>query len=138
MGKAVGKSRSTVTNLLRLLNLVPEVQVLLEEGRIEMGHARALLSVDPTKQLGFAQEVVKKSLSVRQTEALTTGNKQNNKNKKGTQSKDPNTKKLETDLSEILGATVSIKHNKTGRGSLTINFENLDTLQGILEKIKKS
>ncbi len=138
LGKAVGKSRSTVTNLLRLLNLVPEVQVLLEEGRIEMGHARALLSVDPTKQLGFAQEVVKKSLSVRQTEALTAGKKQNNKNKKGVQSKDPNTKKLETDLSEVLGATVSIKHNKAGRGSLTINFKNLDTLQGILEKIKKS
>ena len=137
LGKAVGKSRSAVTNLLRLLNLVPEVQVLLEEGRIEMGHARALLSVDPTKQLGFAQEVVKKSLSVRQTEALTAGKKQNNKNKKGVQSKDPNTKKLETDLSEALGATVSIKHNKTGRGSLTINFKNLDTLQGILEKIKK-
>ena len=137
LGKAVGKSRSAVTNLLRLLNLVPEVQVLLEEGRIEMGHARALLSVDPTKQLGFAQEVVKKSLSVRQTEALTAGKKQNNKNKKGAQSKDPNTKKLETDLSEVLGATVSIKHNKAGRGSLTINFKNLDTLQGILEKIKK-
>jgi len=137
LGKAVGKSRSAVTNLLRLLNLVPEVQVLLEEGRIEMGHARALLSVDPTKQLGFAQEVVKKSLSVRQTEALTAGKKQNNKNKKGVQSKDPNTKKLETDLSEVLGATVSIKHNKAGRGSLTINFKNLDTLQGILEKIKK-
>ena len=137
LGKAVGKSRSAVTNLLRLLNLVPEVQVLLEEGRIEMGHARALLSVDPTKQLGFAQEVVKKSLSVRQTEALTAGKKQNNKTKKGVQSKDPNTKKLETDLSEVLGATVSIKHNKAGRGSLTINFKNLDTLQGILEKIKK-
>tara|TARA_B100000686_G_scaffold251588_1_gene262078 strand:- start:275 stop:1123 length:849 start_codon:yes stop_codon:yes gene_type:complete len=137
LGKAVGKSRSAVTNLLRLLNLVPEVQVLLEEGRIEMGHARALLSVDPTKQLGFAQEVVKKSLSVRQTEALTAGKKQNNKTKKGVQSKDPNTKKLEADLSDILGATVSIKHNKTGRGSLTINFKNLDTLQGILEKIKK-
>ena len=137
LGKAVGKSRSAVTNLLRLLNLVPEVQVLLEEGRIEMGHARALLSVDPTKQLGFAQEVVKKSLSVRQTEALTVGKKQNNKTKKGVQSKDPNTKKLEADLSDILGATVSIKHNKTGRGSLTINFKNLDTLQGILEKIKK-
>ena len=137
LGKAVGKSRSAVTNLLRLLNLVPEVQVLLEEGRIEMGHARALLSVDPTKQLGFAQEVVKKSLSVRQTEALTAGKKQNKKNKKGAQSKDPNTKKLETDLSEVLGATVSIKHNKAGRGSLTINFKNLDTLQGILEKIKK-
>ena len=137
LGKAVGKSRSAVTNLLRLLNLVPEVQVLLEEGRIEMGHARALLSVDPTKQLGFAQEVVKKSLSVRQTEALTAGKKQNNKTKKGVQPKDPNTKKLEADLSDILGATVSIKHNKTGRGSLTINFKNLDTLQGILEKIKK-
>ena len=137
LGRAVGKSRSTVTNLLRLLNLLPEVQALLEEGSIEMGHARALLAVDPKKQLGLAKEVVKKSLSVRQTEALVGGKKQSGQNNKGAQPKDPNTKKLEKDLSETLGAAVSIKHNKKGKGSLTINFESLDALQGVLERIKK-
>ena len=137
LGKAVGKSRSAVTNLLRLLNLLPEVQALLEEGSIEMGHARALLAADPKKQLGLAKEVVKKSLSVRQTEVLVGGKKQSDQNNKGSQPKDPNTKKLEKDLSETLGAAVSIKHNKKGKGSLTINFESLDALQGVLERIKK-
>ena len=137
LGRAVGKSRSAVTNLLRLLNLLPEVQALLEEGSIEMGHARALLSADPKKQLGLAKEVVKKSLSVRQTEALVGGKKQSGQTRKGAQPKDPNTKKLEKDLSESLGAEVSIKHNKKGKGSLTINFESLDALQGVLERIKK-
>ena len=137
LGRAVGKSRSAVTNLLRLLNLLPEVQALLEEGSIEMGHARALLATDPKKQLGLAKEVVKKSLSVRQTEALVGGKKQSGQNNKGAQPKDPNTKKLEKDLSETLGAAVSIKHNKKGKGSLTINFESLDALQGVLERIKK-
>jgi ParB family chromosome partitioning protein len=137
LGKSVGKSRSAVTNLLRLLNLAPEVQALLEEGKIEMGHARALLSADPTKQLGLAKEVIKKSLSVRQTEALVGGKKQEGPAKQGALSKDPNTKKLERDLSETLGAEVLIKHNKKGKGSLTINFDNLDILQGLLERIKK-
>ena len=137
LGKAVGKSRSAVTNLLRLLNLVPEVQTLLEEGKIEMGHARALLSSDPTKQLGLAQEVIKRSLSVRQTEALVGGQKQVRPTNKSSSTKDPNTKKLERDLSDTLGAEVLIKHNKKGKGSLTINFENLDVLQGLLDRIKK-
>ena len=136
LGRAVGKSRSAVTNLLRLLNLSPEVQALLEEGKIEMGHARALLSADSRKQLGLAKEVIKKSLSVRQTEALVGGKKQEGPAKQGAPSKDPNTKKLERDLSETLGAEVLIKHNKKGKGSLTINFDNLDTLQGLLERIK--
>tara|TARA_Y100001970_G_scaffold37528_1_gene46392 strand:- start:55 stop:903 length:849 start_codon:yes stop_codon:yes gene_type:complete len=137
LGRAVGKSRSAVTNLLRLLNLLPEVQALLEEGSIEMGHARALLAADPANQLGLAKEVVKKSLSVRQTEVLVGGKKQSGPNNKGAQPKDPNTKKLEKDLSESLGAQVSIKHNKKGKGSLTINFKSLDALQGVLERIKK-
>ena len=137
LGKAVGKSRSAVTNLLRLLNLTPEVQALLEDGKLEMGHARALLSADPTKQLGLAKEVIKKSLSVRQTEALVGGKKQGEAHKKNSPTKDPNTKKLERELSETLGAEVLIKHNKKGKGSLTISFKNLDVLQGILERIKK-
>lgn len=137
LGRAVGKSRSAVTNILRLLNLLPEVQTLLEEGGLEMGHARALLSANPDKQLGLAQEVIKKSLSVRQTEALVRGKKQISRTNKGSPPKDPNTKKLERDLSESFGAEVSIQHNKKGKGSLIINFENLDALQGILERIKK-
>jgi ParB family chromosome partitioning protein len=137
LGKAVGKSRSAVTNLLRLLNLMPEVQTLLEEGKIEMGHARALLSSDSTQQLGLAQEVIKRSLSVRQTEALVGGRKQGRSTSKSGSTKDPNTKKLERDLSETLGAEVLIKHNKKGKGSLTIGFENLDVLQGLLDRIKK-
>lgn len=137
LGKAVGKSRSAVTNLLRLLNLMPEVQTLLEEGKIEMGHARALLSSDSTQQLGLAQEVIKRSLSVRQTEALVEGRKQGRSTSKSGSTKDPNTKKLERDLSETLGAEVLIKHNKKGKGSLTIGFENLDVLQGLLDRIKK-
>ena len=137
LGQAVGKSRSAVTNLLRLLNLAPEVQTLLEEGKIEMGHARALLAADTTRQLRMAKDVIKKSLSVRQTEAMVRGKKQKGPARRDGTPKDPNTKKLERDLSETLGAEVLIKHNKRGKGSLTINFDNLDALQGLLERIKK-
>ena len=136
LGKSVGKSRSTVTNLLRLLNLIPEVQVFLEEGRIEMGHARALLSTDPAKQLELAKDIMNRSLSVRQTEQLVGSKKKDNSPKKNSATKDPNTKKLERDLSEILSAEVSIQHNKMGKGSLTVNFKNLDALQGLIERIK--
>ena len=136
LARSVGKSRSSVTNLLRLLNLVPEVQTLLEDSKIDMGHARALLSADHTKQLQLATEVIKKSLSVRQTEALVGNKKNPNQTTKRNQTKDPNTKKLERDLSEALGAEVVIKHNKKGKGVLSISFENLDTLDGLLDKIK--
>ena len=135
LARSVGKSRSAVTNLLRLLNLVPEVQALLEDAKIEMGHARALLSADQNKQLQLANEVIKKSLSVRQTEALV-GSKKTPTPTKVNQTKDPNTKKLERDLSEALGAEVAIKHNKKGKGVLSISFENLDALDGLLAKIK--
>ena len=135
LARSVGKSRPSVTNLLRLLNLVPEVQALLEDSKIEMGHARALLSADQNKQLQLANEVIKKSLSVRQTEALV-GSKKTPTPTKVNQTKDPNTKKLERDLSEALGAEVVIKHNKKGKGVLSISFENLDALDGLLAKIK--
>lgn len=136
LGRSVGKSRSAVTNLLRLLNLVPEVQALLEEAKIEMGHARALLSADPTNQLQLANEVIRKSLSVRQTEALVAKKNNPKKKNKTKQTDDPNTKKLERDLSEELGAEVIIKHNKKGKGALSISFESLDALDGLLDKIK--
>ena len=137
LGLAVGKSRSTVTNLLRLLNLASEVQALLEEGKIEMGHARSLLVLSDEQQLVCAKRVISESLSVRECEAMVAGIS-SNKKKPTTKTKtpDPNTVALERELSEIFGSSVEIKHNKKGRGKLIVNFKNLDTLQGILDKIK--
>ena len=137
LGLAVGKSRSAVTNLLRLLNLASEVQALLEEGKIEMGHARSLLALSDEQQLVCAKKVISESLSVRECEAMVAGIS-SNKKKPNTKTKtpDPNTVALERELSEIFGSSVEIKHNKKGRGKLIVNFKNLDTLQGILDKIK--
>ena len=133
---SVGKSRTSVTNLLRLLNLSIEVQGLLESGKIDMGHARAVLGLPDDKQLSLAQEVVEKSLSVRETERLVSSKKTTSTTSKPEVLKDPNTLSLERQISETLGAKVEIKHNKKGRGRLIVNFKNLDVLQGILEKIK--
>ena len=137
LGASVGKSRSTVTNLLRLLNLTAEVQSMLEEGKIEMGHARSLLSLTEAEQLECAKRVVSESMSVRQCEALvaTFSNAKKTKNPQA-KSKDPNTKLLEKELSELLGSAVQITHNSKGRGKLVVNFKNLDALQGVLDKIK--
>ena len=137
LGLAVGKSRSAVTNLLRLLNLASEVQALLEESKIEMGHARSLLALSDEQQLVCAKRVISESLSVRECEAMVAGIS-SNKKKPNTKTKtpDPNTVALERELSEIFGSSVEIKHNKKGRGKLIVNFKNLDTLQGILDKIK--
>ena len=137
LASSVGKSRSTVTNLLRLLNLSPEVQAFLEEGKIEMGHARSLLTLEETDQIAIAQQVIAESLSVRQCEALASGLSAKTKPQtKSEKNKDPNTAALERELSEILGSPVDIKHNAKGKGKLVINFKNLDALQGVLDKIK--
>ena len=137
LGSSVGKSRSTVTNLLRLLNLTTDVQSMLEEGKIEMGHARSLLSLTETEQLECAKRVVSESMSVRQCEALvaTFSSAKKIKNSQA-KSKDPNTRLLEKELSELLGSAVQITHNSKGRGKLVVNFKNLDALQGVLDKIK--
>ena len=137
LGHSVGKSRSTVTNLLRLLTLSSEVQGMLEDGKLEMGHARSLLTLGEDEQLQCAKRVVAESLSVRECEAmvgkLSGGKKTSNKPKTN---KDPNTTSLERELSEILGSPVEIKHNQKGKGKLIVSFKNLDTLQGVLDKIK--
>ena len=136
LAASVGKSRSTVTNLLRLTNLSPLIQGFLENGKIEMGHARALLAAEEGAQESLAKEVVAKKLTVREVEALVSG-KGKPQNQKRTQiKKDPNTIKLEKEISETLGARVDISHDKKGSGKLVINFKNLDQLQGILNKIK--
>ena len=136
LGEAVGKSRTAVANLLRLLKLSSEVQELLEQGKLEMGHARALLSLDENQQIVFATEIIKKRFSVRETEKYVSVKKSKNIPPTTTTSKDPNTISLEREVSEILGATTEIKHNKQGKGKMVIRYKSLDILQGILEKIK--
>ena len=137
LGEAVGKSRTAVANLLRLLKLSSEVQELLEQGKLEMGHARALLSLDENQQIVFATEIIKKGFSVRETEKYVSVKKSKNILPTSTTLKDPNTISLEREVSEILGATTEIKHNKQGKGKMVIRYKSLDILQGILEKIKK-
>lgn len=130
---AVGKSRTTVTNLLRLNNLNSEVKTLLEHGDIEMGHARALLALDNDIQTNTARVVVAKELTVRETEALIKKVQQPPKEPKE-KVIDPNTKALEQNLSEKLGSQVVINHNKKGKGKMVISYSDLSELDGIVSR----
>lgn len=137
---AVGKSRTTVSNLLRLNNLNDEVKLLLEYGDIEMGHARALLALEGDAQTNTAKLVADKGLTVRETESLVkkaqTGDEQPpEKSPKKADTTDPDVKRLEIDLSDNLGAPVKIAHNSKGKGKLVINFNDLEQLDGILSKL---
>ena len=136
LAKSIGKSRSAVTNLLRLSKLDKKVQGYLESGEIEMGHARALLGVDRDTQVALAEEIIKQSLSVREAEKLASRKKTTKKSVQKT-TKDPNIISLERELSEDLGAGVRIQSNKSGKGKLTIEFKGLGQLEGILEKLRK-
>ena len=139
VANAVGKSRSAVSNSLRLMGLNKEVKLLLENGDIEMGHARAILALTESQQSNAAAQVVDKHLSVRQTESLV---KALGKPKaKSTPAKlesevDANIRSLETDLSEKLGAAVTIQHTPRGKGKLVVNYTSLDELDGILDHIR--
>jgi ParB family chromosome partitioning protein len=131
---AVGKSRTSVTNLLRLIALDSEVKKLLENGDIEMGHARSVLSLQPLQQREIAQQVVAKGLSVRQTEAIVRSfleNKNKETSKKLAVSSD--ILKLEEDLSEKIGVPVVVQHNAKGKGRLILKYNSLDELDGILK-----
>ena len=131
---AVGKSRTTVTNLLRLNNLNDEVKTFLENGDIEMGHARALLALDDSLQAEAAKTVTVKELTVRETEALIK-KIQNPVAEKEKIEKESDTIELEQNLAEKLGAKVAITHNKKGKGKLVISYANLKKLEEILAKI---
>lgn len=135
---AVGKSRTQVANLLRLLALDPEVQTLLERGDLDMGHARALLTLNSTQQRQVAHEVVNNDMTVRATEALVKKVQTSQAPTKtpSRQSKQPDVAKLETHLGELLGAPVSIDHGQKGKGKLTIRYTSLEELDGILNHIK--
>ncbi|MDB6063527.1 MAG: chromosome partitioning protein ParB [Verrucomicrobiaceae bacterium] len=134
---AVGKSRATVTNLLRLMALREDVQRLLEHGDIEMGHARALLSLSPELQASTAHTVVGKGLSVRQTESLVRtlleAKPQNVSKPIGA---DADIKRLEESLAEKIGAPVQIQHTVKGKGKLVLTYNSLDELDGILAHIR--
>ena len=138
VANAVGRARASITNALRLLELSPGVQTLLNDAKINMGHARSLLSlVDSSMQLEVANLIIEKQLSVRDTEKLVRsilegGNKQKTKK----QPEDPDIRRLEDKLTQKLGAKVSITHTKSGKGRLVITYTNSDELQGILDRIK--
>lgn len=133
---AVGKSRAMVTNLLRLMTLEPDVKTLLEHGDLEMGHARALLSLSGMKQEQAARTVVARGLSVRQTEALVRDFEKEKPAKPAPAKEDPNVRALVNDVSERLGAPVQLQQGQGQKGKLVISYNNLDELDGILSHIK--
>ncbi len=132
---AIGRSRAAVTNMLRLLELHEEVKQLLETGRLEMGHARALLALPLPVQVAVAKEVVNRKLSVRATEQLVR-TRQAPAKKPDSPKQDPDIQRLEQELSERLGTMVSFKHTAAGKGQLSIHYNSLDELDGILSRIK--
>ncbi|WP_163577980.1 ParB/RepB/Spo0J family partition protein [Halomonas faecis] len=133
---AVGKSRAQVANLLRLLSLDPEVLTLLERGDLDMGHARALLSLSGAKQRQAAHEVVNRDLTVRDTEALVKRLLNGEPKRAESPAPSPDVARLETRLGELLGAPVKIQHGRSGKGRVTIRYSSLDELDGILEHIR--
>jgi ParB family chromosome partitioning protein len=135
--EAVGRSRAGVSNLLRLLELAPEVSERVEKREIEMGHARALLALSNRKhQVEVSVLIVKKGLSVRDTEALVRRMQQSPASKPEEDSPgDPNVNRLEQELAEKLGAKVAIQHSSGGKGKLVVSYNSLDELDGILAHI---
>lgn len=132
---AVGKSRVTVTNLLRLMELQPEVKKLLITGQLEMGHARALLSLDAAKQIAAAQKIAREGLTVRAAEKLVKDAQAEPKPQK-TKTVDHDTLRLQNELTAKLGAKVVIEHKDNGAGKLVIVYTSLEELDGILEQLK--
>jgi ParB family chromosome partitioning protein len=138
--EAVGRSRSAVSNLLRLLNLAAPVQTMLLAGDLDMGHARALLAVDAASQITLANQVVNKRMSVRDAEklvaaALKPGPNSARRNKSPA-AHDRDVARLEEELSDLLAAAVKIKMGRRGTGQVTIDFGDLDSLEGILGRLR--
>lgn len=137
---AVGRSRSAVSNLLRLLNLAKPVQTMLMAGDIDMGHARSLLAVDSATQINLANQIVAKRMSVREAEKLVvrTSAEQSaaSKPRDASKEKSRDIARLEEELSDILATQVSIKTGAKNRGQLVINFADLDALDGVITRLR--
>jgi ParB family transcriptional regulator, chromosome partitioning protein len=136
VAEAVGKSRVTITNLLRLIALPEEIKTLLAHGDLEMGHARALLGLPPEQQVAGARHVVARGLTVRQTEALVRQWLNTQEKTVEKVKPDPDISRLEQRLAERLGSPVQIKHGQKGKGQLVIRYNSLDELQGVLAHIR--
>ena len=136
VAEAVGKSRSAVTNLMRLASLQPVVQQQLERGDIELGHAKCLLALEGETQIIAARTVASDGLTVRQTEVLVKKLQSPDTGKKSITTPDQDIVNLQTELSEKLGAAVKIQHGSKGSGKLTISYNSVDELDGILNHLK--
>ncbi|MGQ7846646.1 ParB/RepB/Spo0J family partition protein [Granulosicoccus sp. 3-233] len=139
VAESVGRSRASVTNLMRLLELHDEVKVLVDKGELEMGHARAILGAPKDRQHGLAKDVIKRGLTVRAVEKLVremTEEGDKAQARKSATMADPDIERLSKKLGETLGATVRIQHKSSGRGKLEINYASVSELQGILAHIK--
>jgi ParB family transcriptional regulator, chromosome partitioning protein len=134
---AVGRSRTAVTNLLRLLNLAAPVQAMLMQGEIDMGHSRALLGLEGAKQVMAAEQVANRKLSVRETEQLvkrlSTPSKASAKPKQ-----DKDVLRLQESLADDLGASVQIRSGKSGAGTVTIHYASLNQLDSIINRLQSS
>ena len=135
---AVGRSRSAVSNLLRLLNLAKPVQTMLMAGDIDMGHARALLAVDSATQITLASQVVAKRMSVREAEKLVTRSlaEKSTSGNKRQKEKSRDIERLEEELSDLLATPVVFKMGAKGRGQILIDFADLDILDGLIAKLR--
>ena len=138
VARAVGRSRAAVTNLLRLLELSPAVQDMLQDGKIDMGHARALLALSRARQVETAELIAAKGLSVRETERLVQKAASAPRRRTSASGLDTDARRLQEELSESLGATVKLKPRRGGRGSLVIDYGSLDELQGLLARLKRA
>jgi ParB family chromosome partitioning protein len=136
--QAIGRSRSATTNLLRLLNLAEPVQQLLMDGALEMGHARALLSLQAAEQIQLGQRIAARALSVREAEALVEHALRPARSRQGSQrSSDRDLIRLEEELSDALGTAVTIRAGAKGKGQIKIDFASLDQLQGLIERLRR-
>ncbi|MEN9450532.1 MAG: chromosome segregation protein Spo0J contains ParB-like nuclease domain [Pseudomonadota bacterium] len=135
IAKTLGRSRTTITNLLRLLGLAPQVKLLLQQGQIEMGHARALLSLSGNLQIQAAEKIVKNKLSVREAERLVQNASFIKPDVSIPLKIDTDVQQLERKLSETLGAKVYFKQTAKGKGQLIIHYNSLEELDGILSHL---
>jgi len=133
---AVGRSRSATTNLLRLLKLARPVQDMVMEGALEMGHARALLSLDPARQIEAAHRIAAKGLSVREAEALAARAARGAAGARRARKADRDLARMEEELSGRLGTTVEIRPSKKGRGKVLLHYSSLDHLDQLLKRLR--
>ncbi len=141
IAEAIGRSRASVSNLLRLQELPTQIKKMLSDGDLEMGHARALLTLDPKLAVSLATKAIAHGWTVRELEAAARdaqnpAAKRASKSTKISSSKDPNIATLERELAEKLAAKVSIRHGRGGKGQLVIGYHSVDELEGILERIR--